>query len=64
MALLMRAVGFRMSSSAMIKKEQTLLEEFESLWNDFDSFFQAIVKDDKKVIKELKKKSPKLINAP
>jgi xylose isomerase len=60
MSIIMRA--FNKSSKST--KEKTKLEYFEKLWTDFDCFFQAVVKDDQKVLKEALKKTKKLINAP
>jgi hypothetical protein len=44
MALLMKA--FNRSSGSKITKEKSKLDLFESLWTEFDSFFQAVVRDD------------------
>ena len=56
--------AFNKGSSTKITKEKTKLEQFEKLWTEFDMFFQAVVKDDQKVLKEAQKKTKNLINAP
>ena len=56
--------AFKRSSGSKITKEKSKLDLFESLWTEFDSFFQAVVRDDQKVLKETYKKTKNLINAP
>ena len=56
--------AFYRSSGSKITKEKSKLDLFESLWTEFDTFFQAVVRDDQKVLKETYKKTKNLINAP
>ena len=56
--------AFNRSSGSKITKEKSKLDLFESLWTEFDSFFQAVARDDQKVLKEALNKTKKLINSP
>jgi hypothetical protein len=63
MAFVMRAMG--LSRSEPKKSEhKTPLDQFEALWNEFESFMKSVHAHDKKVINEAIKKHKSIVHAP